>query len=143
MHVMSKRQVEHRGCRSLPIWAAGTGLTALCLVAAAWAAAPDSTLIGDWTRQDGGTRISIKPCGTDLCAVNTWVRDPEGSEKPGDTLVLTLSPRSATVLAGQAYDERRAMTYSMRILIGPAQMRTDGCFLFGMLCKRAAWTRDP
>ncbi len=93
-------------------------------------------------RQDGGTRIRIRPCGSDPCAVNTWVRDPEAGEKPGDTLVLTLSPRSATVLAGQAYDERRAMTYSMRISIGPADMRTEGCFLFGILCKSAAWTRS-
>jgi uncharacterized protein (DUF2147 family) len=109
---------------------------------AAWAPTPDAAPIGDWTRQDGGTRISIKPCGTDLCAVNTWVRDPDGGEMPGDRLVLTLSPRSATVLAGQAYDERRAMTYSMRILIGPGEMRTEGCFLFGILCKSAAWTRS-
>ena len=115
---------------------------ALCLVAAGWAGAPDAALVGDWTRQDGGTRITIRPCGTELCAVNTWVRDPEGSEKRGDTLVLTLAPRSATVLAGQAYDERRAMTYSMRISVGPADMRTEGCFLFGILCRTAAWTRS-
>lgn len=100
-------------------------------------------ILGDWARRDGATRIRISPCGTALCAVNTWVRNPAGDEKPGDTLVMTLAPESPTELSGRAYDKRRDMTFSMNISFGPSGMRTEGCLFLGMLCRSAEWTRVP
>jgi uncharacterized protein (DUF2147 family) len=116
-------------------------LMATVSICAGGSAGPDP--IGIWTRQDGGTRIQIAPCGSNLCAVNTWVRDPQGSEMVGDTLVLTLTPASPSVLKGRAYDQRRQMTYSMTITFDPAGMTTHGCVVFGLLCKTAEWAREP
>jgi uncharacterized protein (DUF2147 family) len=109
------------------------------LIGAGQSAGPNP--IGAWTREDGGTRIQIEPCGTNLCAINTWVRDPQGSEKVGDTLVLTLVPASPSVLKGKAYDQRRQMTYSMTMTFDPEGMKTHGCVVFGLVCKTAEWTR--
>lgn len=100
-------------------------------------------IIGNWTRQDGETLIRISPCGDAICAVNTWVRDPNGDEKLGDTLMMTMKPKSPTALSGRAYDKRRDRTYSMSISVGPSGMRTSGCVLLGILCKSAEWRRIP
>jgi uncharacterized protein (DUF2147 family) len=119
------------------IWLAMLGLSTTAFASAT--SGPD--IVGYWSRRDGETRISISPCGDALCAVNTWVRDPGGSEKLGDTLVMTLKPDSNSVLSGRAYDQRRDISYSMHISLTPSDMRTSGCVLLGMLCKSAEWTR--
>jgi uncharacterized protein (DUF2147 family) len=116
-------------------------LMATVLISAGRSAGLDP--IGVWTRRDGGTRIQITPCGSNLCAVNTWVRDPQGNEKVGDTLVLTLTPASPSVMQGKAYDQRRQMTYSMTMTFDPVGMTTHGCIVFGLLCKTAEWAREP
>jgi uncharacterized protein (DUF2147 family) len=103
------------------------------------AAAAD--VLGKWVRQDGTAQITIAPCGQKLCAVNTWVRDPEGSEKVGDTLVLSLQEASPSAFKGEAYDQRRNMTYAMTISLAAGDMRTHGCMLMGLLCKSADWIR--
>ncbi|MBU6449037.1 MAG: DUF2147 domain-containing protein [Rhodospirillales bacterium] len=98
--------------------------------------------IGLWVRADGGTKIDITKCGPDYCAVNIWVRDPNGPEKMGDKLVLALTPEaSAGVLKGRAYDVRRKMHYIMTMRLTGAHMRTRGCVLFGVICKSAQWNR--
>lgn len=102
-----------------------------------------SRLLGDWARANGNVRIVIAPCGTKLCATNTYVRDPRDGQAVGDRLVMTLRPRSASVLRGKAYDVKRNMTYSMTLTIEGNRMRTHGCVLFGMICKTANWTRIP
>jgi uncharacterized protein (DUF2147 family) len=102
----------------------------------------NSGLTGKWARDDGTTRIAISPCGADLCAVNTWVKDPAGSEKVGDKLILTLKPVSSSVLQGQAFDVRRQAHYKVTItLTGGKAMRISGCVLLGIICKDASWTR--
>jgi uncharacterized protein (DUF2147 family) len=131
-------------CTRRPIRACLLGALLLGLSAGAASAANGGpNILGDWARRDGGTRIRISPCGDALCAVNTWVRNPAGDEKPGDTLVMTLEPESPTELSGRAYDKRRDMTFSMNISLGPSGMRTDGCLFLGMLCRSAEWTRVP
>jgi uncharacterized protein (DUF2147 family) len=73
--------------------------------------------------------------------VNTWVRDPQGREHVGDTLVMTLTPAAPSVLKGEAYDQRRKDTYSMTMSFDAEGMKTNGCVVFGLLCKTAEWTR--
>jgi uncharacterized protein (DUF2147 family) len=104
-------------------------------------AAPDP--MGDWARDDGSTRIQIAPCGADLCAVNTWVRDPEGREKVGDVLEMMVAPESGSALKGKAHDRRRDMTFSVTLSFDGDGMRSRGCVLFGLLCKSADWHRVP
>jgi uncharacterized protein (DUF2147 family) len=97
--------------------------------------------IGEWERDDGGSRIEITRCGEDLCAVNRWIRDPDGDEKPGDRLVLSVRPTALGRFEGEAHDERRDMTYSMVLSVTPSGLQTEGCVLFGLLCRSASWTR--
>jgi uncharacterized protein (DUF2147 family) len=98
-------------------------------------------LLGNWARDDGSTRIAISPCGADLCAVNTFVKDPNGKEKVGDKLILTLKPVSGSELQGPAFDVRRQMHYKMTITMTGNEMQTSGCVFLGILCKKASWTR--
>lgn len=120
------------------------GLAAALLVSSAplaHAAPPDP--MGNWARNDGTSKITIAPCGTNICATNTWIKDPDSEEKVGDRLILTLKPVSADELDGDAHDERRNMNYEMRMTVQPTSLKTSGCILFGLLCKSAEWTRIP
>jgi uncharacterized protein (DUF2147 family) len=122
--------------------ASRTLVLGIVFLATAASATNGPDIVGGWARQDGTVRIMISPCGDALCAVNTWVRDPDSDEKPGDTLVMTLHPVSPTALSGRAYDRRRRKDFSMNISLGASGMLTKGCVLFGILCKSAEWTRD-
>jgi len=96
---------------------------------------------GDWARSDGKTRIRVVSCGNQICATNTWIRDPSGSEAVGDKLIMTLAPQGASTLAGSAYDVKRAASYSLQISVQNDQMQTRGCMLEGVVCKSLSWVR--
>jgi uncharacterized protein (DUF2147 family) len=100
------------------------------------------SITGDWGRVDGTLRITIAPCGERLCAVNTWSGDPDGGDRVGDRLVLSLSPSDASTLAGEAFDERRKLTYSLQISLDRDAMRTRGCLLAGVACRTMNWIRQ-
>lgn len=116
------------------------GLAALLLSPlAAQADTPSPT--GNWLRANGKVRIAVTQCGTNFCAVNTWVKDPQGNEKVGDRLILTVKPVSDSEYQGQAYDERRQMTYKVTITLQGNDMTTSGCVLLGIICRSTSWTR--
>jgi uncharacterized protein (DUF2147 family) len=69
------------------------------------------------------------------------VKDPNGSEKIGDRLVMTLQPESGSKLQGEAYDVRRQAHYKMTITLDGKTMQTSGCVLLGIVCKSVGWTR--
>jgi uncharacterized protein (DUF2147 family) len=100
-----------------------------------------ASITGAWMRTDGGSRISVDPCGERFCAVNTWIKDPSKGEAVGDRLVMTLQPRDPVRLAGEAFDEKRGLKYSMLISVGEDAMTTQGCVLSGIVCKTMNWTR--
>jgi len=104
-------------------------------------AEPLQNLTGNWSRNDGGTRIAIAPCGANLCAINTWVQNPNGKEKRGDELILTPQPATSPAFKFQAYDVRRKLDFKMTITIQGTAMHTCGCVLLGIVCKGADWTR--
>lgn len=112
-------------------------------------ASADTTpsISGGWARADGKTRINIAACGIQLCATNTWVRDPDSDESVGDRIILTLAPngadRGAARLVGTAFDEKRRANYSVQILVSRDQMKTQGCLVSGLLCRSMDWTRVP
>ncbi len=120
---------------------AGLLMAPLMAGAASTGALGMQQLSGNWARDDGGTRIDIAPCGADYCAVNTWVKNPNGKEHVGDRLILTLQPAADAVLKFQAYDVRRKLHFSMTITLQAASMHTSGCVLLGVVCKNASWTR--
>ena len=101
-----------------------------------------ASIMGAWLRTDGGTRISVEPCGERFCAVNTWVKDPSKGEAVGDRLVMTLQPRDPVRLAGEAFDEKRGVKYSLLISVAEDAMTTQGCVLSGIVCKTMNWTRS-
>jgi uncharacterized protein (DUF2147 family) len=113
------------------------------VVAGSAGAGGGPTITGDWTRNDGGSRINVGPCGEHLCAVNTWIRDPAEGELVGDRLVLTLQPRDAGALSGEAFDERRKLRYSLLISVNGNAMTTQGCIVSGIVCKSMHWIRVP
>jgi len=96
---------------------------------------------GDWEREDGMTRVRVEPCGNDICATNTWVKDPASAEKVGDVLVMKLKPAAPGLLAGTAFDRKRDATYKFEMKVEPDQLITKGCVLAGLLCKDVAWRR--
>ena len=118
-------------------------LAGAALLVAGSASAGDPTITGDWSRNDGGSRITIGPCGKLLCAVNTWIRDPGEGELVGDRLVLALQPRDAGALTGEAFDERRKLRYSLLVSVHGNAMTTEGCMLSGVVCKSLRWIRVP
>ena len=96
---------------------------------------------GNWTRSDGTVRMSVVSCGNQICATNTWIKDPNSGEAVGDKLIMTLAPHGTSVLAGSAYDVRRAASYSVQISVQNDQMQTRGCMLVGVVCKSLNWIR--
>jgi len=101
-----------------------------------------ASITGAWMRTDGGSRIFVEPCGERFCAVNTWIKDPSKDEAVGDRLVMTLQPRDPVRLAGEAFDEKRGVKYSLLISVAEDAMTTQGCVLSGIVCKTMNWTRS-
>lgn len=99
--------------------------------------------IGAWQRADGTARVHIAPCGTELCATNTWIKDTSDGEDVGDRLIMNVSPKSNNELAGTAYDTKRNRTYSITLDVSQTALTTRGCVLFGLLCRSANWSRLP
>jgi uncharacterized protein (DUF2147 family) len=96
---------------------------------------------GVWLRDDGNARVRIAPCGAGaVCATNLWIRDTSKGEAVGDRLVMTLAPRSATTLAGKAYDPKRKLTYSITVDVREDRLTTRGCVAGGLLCRDVSWT---
>ena len=118
------------------------GLSALCVVmgisGSQAAQGPDPN--GVWMRDDGNAKVRIAKCGTAICATNLWIGDTSGGEEVGDKLIMSLSPRSPTTLAGKAYDPKRNMNYSVTVTVEGQRLVTRGCILGGVLCKNVYWT---
>jgi uncharacterized protein (DUF2147 family) len=111
------------------------------LGAASSAQAVSDRVSGVWQRSDGLAKVRIAPCGTAVCATNTWIKDPNSGEKVGDRLVMQVKPHSSGDLKGTAYDPQRKLTYAITISVGPERLTTKGCVLGGLLCKAVGWAR--
>ncbi|MBP1851444.1 DUF2147 domain-containing protein [Rhizobium halophytocola] len=123
-------------------------MTRLSIAAALFAAvvagpalAAGAPLDGNWARGDGNAKVVIKPCGSDVCAVNTWIKPGHEKEKVGDKLVMTIDQDSENSYSGKAFDPQRNMTYKLSIDVSAKAMTTKGCVLGGILCKSQQWTR--
>jgi uncharacterized protein (DUF2147 family) len=114
----------------------------IALIASGVPAIAATDVTGNWARGDGNARIQIIRCGPQLCATNTWIGNTSRGEAIGDKLVMTLEAQSDSVLAGEAFDQKRDRTYSIRISVQqPSRMTISGCVLRGLLCKTENWTR--
>lgn len=96
---------------------------------------------GQWARGDGKARVNVAPCGSDVCATNTWIKPGTEREKAGDKLVMTIKPVSDGEYSGTAFDPQRDMTYKITVTVSGNKMTTKGCVLAGIICKGVDWTR--
>lgn len=96
---------------------------------------------GQWARGDGNAKVRIAPCGSDICAVNTWIKPGTRKEKTGDKLVMTITPGDDGVYSGTAFDPQRDMTYKLTVTVNGDRMTTRGCIVAGLLCKGVDWAR--
>jgi uncharacterized protein (DUF2147 family) len=118
-----------------------SALTLVIILAATHSLSADSRLHGEWKRGDGNVVVSIAPCGLKTCSTNTWIGDTSGGENIGDRLIMNLDKGSGSVLAGEAYDPRRNLTYKLKIDVSETRFISRGCLALGMLCKNASWQR--
>src|SRR4051812_33317621 len=112
-----------------------TAILALCSAATASAADID----GQWARGDGNAKVRIAPCGSDICATNTWIKPGTRSEKTGDKLVMTIKPGGTGEYSGSAFDPQRDMTYKITVTVKGDSMTTRGCVIAGLICKDVNW----
>lgn len=116
-------------------------LISAILLLAAPAHADTGALQGEWARGDGKARVRMENCGSDLCAVNTWIKPGVRDEKVDDRLIMTLTDAGASRWTGKAYDPQRGLTYRLTITADGRGMTTTGCVLGGLICKGMHWTR--
>jgi len=117
-------------------------LVALGMIFSTEAFASEEKMSGSWSRGDGLAAVRIAPCGSSMCAVNTWVKDSSQGEKVGDRLVMTVSPKADGKMSGTAFDPQRKLTYRIDISVADQSMKTRGCVLGGLLCKSVGWTKQ-
>ncbi len=113
----------------------------LAALLASGASSAEPSLYGRWARGDGVARVRIAPCGTAICAVNTWIRPGVTDEKTGDRLVMNVQPEGARRWNGEAFDPQRDLSYRIAIAVSGKTMTTRGCVLARLLCKSVGWTR--
>jgi uncharacterized protein (DUF2147 family) len=111
------------------------GLLASTSAQAGWSAN------GEWARDDGGLRVRLSRCGGKICIVNTWARDPQGQEKPGDRFVMTLVSTDSSHWTGSAFDPQRNLVYNMDLSLSGQELTTRGCISGSTLCQTAGWKR--
>lgn len=121
--------------------AAIAAATAVLLTPPPGFAAAEPSPFGLWARGDGKAKVRIERCGSDICAVNTWIREGSEGEKAGDRLVMTVEPAGAGRWTGTAFDPQRDLSYRLTMTVGATSMTTRGCIVAGLLCKDMGWTR--
>ncbi len=114
---------------------------AACIVLAFAGSASAADINGQWARGDGNAKVKIAPCGSDICATNTWIKPGTPKEKTGDRLVMSIKPTSDGEYSGTAFDPQRDLTYKLTVSVKGDTMTTKGCVLAGIVCKGVDWSR--
>jgi uncharacterized protein (DUF2147 family) len=114
-------------------------LTVIAVPAAAAAGSDD--IFGHWSRGDGAAKVKVVPCGGNICAINTWIKDPaKQNEKVGDKLIFTIKPASDQ-WSGSAFDPQRNLELSAKLKATGDSMETTGCIVGGLICRSTRWSR--
>jgi uncharacterized protein (DUF2147 family) len=100
-----------------------------------------TSLNGEWARDDGTVRARIGPCGKELCAITTWVKNPAGMEKIGDKFSMNVKEVAPRHWTGAAFDQQRNLRYSVDVQMIGDRLTTRGCVSESTACVTADWTR--
>jgi uncharacterized protein (DUF2147 family) len=115
---------------------------------------------GTWLTQAGDAKVQVSRCGTGICGVVVWLRDPTdpNTGKPavddknpnpalrrrpmiGLPLFNGMQPSGVSRWAGRIYNADDGGTYDSNIaMMGPNSLRVNGCV--GGLCGGENWTRS-
>lgn len=114
---------------------------AACILVLSAGGAFAADINGQWARGDGNAKVQIAPCGSDICAINTWIKPGTPKEKAGDKLVMSIKPTSDGEYSGTAFDPQRDLTYKLTVSVKGDTMTTKGCVLAGIVCKGIEWSR--
>jgi uncharacterized protein (DUF2147 family) len=116
------------------------------------ASAQQATVIGNWQRSDGTSRMRVAPCGNALCGTITWTDqprtdqhnpNPELRSRPtvGLRVFFDMRPSGDSRWSGQAYNPEDGGTYSGTMSVSGTTLTTQGCVLGGMICRSTTWNR--
>ena len=97
---------------------------------------------GEWTRDDGKTRVRFASCGSDaVCGAITWLKDKDSPAKVGEQVFFDMKPSGENVWAGTAFNPDDGKRYSGKMTLNGDRLLTAGCVLGGLICKSFSWTR--
>lgn len=117
-------------------------LVTLMAADARTAMAASEDIFGNWSRDDGAARVNVANCGSQICATNTWIKDPiQQNEKVGDRLIFTIRAADGG-WSGSAYDPQRGLRFSAKLKATLASMTTTGCIAGGLICRSTHWTKN-
>lgn len=139
--LVSTRSTMHEPRDKAPLRKRMTVLALTCGLIAVGSPALAESLQGEWARGDGKAKVRIEPCGSDVCAINTWIKPGTTKEKTGDRLVMSIRPEQGGGWAGTAFDPQRNMTYRLTISVTQDRMTTRGCIVAGLICRAVSWSR--
>jgi uncharacterized protein (DUF2147 family) len=115
---------------------------------------------GIWLTQAGDAKVRVSRCGSGICGVVVWLRDPIDSAtgKPavddknpnpalakrpmiGLPLFSGMRPSGPNRWSGHIYNADDGKSYASHISVaGPDTLKVEGCV--GALCGGESWTRS-
>jgi uncharacterized protein (DUF2147 family) len=133
-------------------------MVAAVLIAApakARAAGPD----GIWLTQAGDAKVRVSKCGSGICGIVVWLRDPidpatgkaqidDKNPNPalarrpiiGLSLFAGMRPSGPDKWSGQIYNADDGKSYASSVSVaGPDALKVEGCV--GGLCGGETWSR--
>jgi uncharacterized protein (DUF2147 family) len=115
---------------------------------------------GIWLTQAGDAKVHVSKCGSGICGVVVWLREPidPATGKPqiddknpnpalakrsiiGLSLFSGMRPAGPGQWSGQIYNADDGKTYASKVSVtGPATLKVEGCV--GALCGGEDWSRS-
>lgn len=115
-------------------------LAAMALISLAGPACAQQAT-GLWLRENGTAQVRIAPCGSVLCGFVAWVKDPAHAGDIGLKVFYDMKPAGPGQWEGEAFNPEDGKTYSGKMLVDGASLKTSGCVFGGLICKSVSWTR--
>ncbi len=145
-------------------WACRFGFM-VAMLTAWFAVVPVQARAGDgpdgiWLTQAGDAKVRVSKCGSGICGVVVWLRDPidPATGKPqvddknpnpalakrpiiGLALFSGMRPAGPDKWSGQIYNADDGKSYASSVSVAaPDTLRVEGCM--GALCGSENWTRS-